>query len=159
VFSNELKKLHSLKIKYSMIKHDYKEFIKLTNTVLPIKHMDKYINLVNKYKNLTLMLSHNDLSRDNLLWNKNQNKIHFIDYEWARINNQYWDIANFIRETSLKNKWIKYLANINKLDLKILEDFIYISINYAYQWTFAMPQTKKILMYRKKMLSKLNKYL
>lgn len=154
-FSQEIKKLHSHKIKQPIIKHDNYEFINKVKNKLPQVYINKYLNLVNKYKDMKLVLSHNDLSQDNLLWNKKENKIHFIDFEWARINNQYWDFANFIRESNLSQKSIKYLANINKLNLTTLKDFIYICINYAYQWTFVMPQTKKILSYRKKLLKKL----
>jgi thiamine kinase-like enzyme len=157
-FTKRLQKLHSTKNKYGVINHDHYEFIKFVKNKLSQAHIVKYKNLIEKYKNLKLVLSHNDLSHDNLLVNKQDNVIYFIDYEWARMNNKYWDVANFIRETNLKKKWIKYLASANKLDLTILNDFIYICINYAYQWTFAMPQTSKILSYRKKILNKLKEF-
>jgi thiamine kinase-like enzyme len=118
----------------------------------------KYKNLVLKYKNLKKIISHNDLSSENLLWNQKEHSVYFIDYEWGRMNNIYWDFANFIRETNLKKQSIDYLCKNNKLKRDVLMDFVYICINYAYQWTFAMPQTKKILTYRKKILAKLQKY-
>lgn len=159
IFSSELNKLHSCKNLNGVINHDYFEFVKIARNKISNTHLTKYLNLLSKYKNLKLVLSHNDLSQDNLLWNEKEKRIFFIDYEWARMNNQYWDIANFIRESNLKKTYIKYLAHINKLDYQILKDFIYICTNYALQWTFAMPQTTKILTYRKKLLIKLNKYL
>ena len=158
-FSKQLNRIHTIKCNYRVFKHDFYEFIKLANNKLSKQHINKYREIVNKYKNSKLVLSHNDLSSENLIWNKKENKVHFIDYEWGRLNNVYWDVANFIKETNLNKKSINYLANINKLKLNILNDFIYVCINYAFQWTYAMPQTKKILTYRKKLLSKLQKYL
>jgi thiamine kinase-like enzyme len=98
------------------------------------------------------------LNSDNLLLSKPK-EIIFIDYEWGRLNNKYWDIANFIRESNLSLQAIKHILTYDKsLDKNILNDFIYICTNYAYQWTFNMKQTKKILMCRKINLAKLNKY-
>jgi thiamine kinase-like enzyme len=158
-FSSRLNRLHSTKPKFSISIHDHYEFFKMANIKMSKYHQDKYKYLVNKYKNDKLVLSHNDLSSDNLLWDKTENKVHLIDYEWSRLNSVYWDVANFIRETKLSKKSIAYLATINKLKLNILKDFVYICINFAYQWTFAMPQTKKIITYRKQLFSKLQKYL
>jgi thiamine kinase-like enzyme len=102
-------------------------------------------------------LSHNDLSADNLLLTVKK-QIIFIDYEWSRLNNEYWDLANFIRETKLSNRNITFLATKSNLSLTILQDFIYICTNYAYQWTYMMPQTTKILQYRKQLNKQLNLY-
>lgn len=157
-FSSTLQKLHRCKNLNHVIKHNYYEFLDIVRDKLAAYHIDKYKHLTSKYQNLKLVLSHNDLSADNLLWNKVDKKVHFIDYEWARMNNPYWDVANFIRETDITQESINYLASVNELDIDILTDFIYICINYAYQWTFVMPQTKKILSYRKKLLTKLKKY-
>jgi thiamine kinase-like enzyme len=94
--------------------------------------------------NMPLVLSHNDLSADNLLYTKDH-KVVFIDYEWARLNNEYWDVANFIREVDLPLTKIKLLCKY--MDITKIKDlliFVYLATNYAYQWTFNMPQTTKI---------------
>jgi thiamine kinase-like enzyme len=98
------------------------------------------------------------LNSDNLLLTKSK-QIIFIDYEWGRLNNKYWDIANFIRESNLSLKMIKCILSFDKsLDRKVLCDFIYMCTNYAYQWTFNMKLTPKILKCRKINLVKMNKY-
>jgi thiamine kinase-like enzyme len=47
---------------------------------LTIKHKNKYMELVTKYRKMPLVLSHNDLSTANLLVRPNH-EIIFIDYE------------------------------------------------------------------------------
>jgi thiamine kinase-like enzyme len=107
---------------------------------------------------MPLVLSHNDLSADNLIYTPNHQVI-FIDYEWARMNNVYWDVANFIREVNLSLGKIKLLCKLmNISNLNALLIFVYLATNYAYQWTFNMPFTKKIKKYRKITLIKLERY-
>jgi thiamine kinase-like enzyme len=98
------------------------------------------------------------LSPDNLIYT-HKNQVIFIDYEWARLNNKYWDIANFIREVDLPIKWIKVLCNLLKIKhLKKLLIFVYLATNYAYQWTFNIPSTIKIKKYQQITYRKLQKY-
>jgi thiamine kinase-like enzyme len=107
---------------------------------------------------MPLVLSHNDLSTANLLVRPNH-EIIFIDYEWSRLNNEYWDAANFIREACLSQKQIQFLLSCNpKWKSEILNDMIYICTNYAYQWTFNMPNNSKMIRCRKLNLNKMNKY-
>jgi hypothetical protein len=54
---------------------------------------------------------------------------------------------------------IKYILSYDKaINSQILYDFIYICSNYAYQWTFNMMQSNKILKCRKLNFVKMNKY-
>jgi thiamine kinase-like enzyme len=122
-----------------------------------LKHKQAYLQLIENYKDLPLVLSHNDLSADNLIYT-NQHQVIFIDYEWSRLNNVYWDVANFIREVNLPIVAIKYLCKALKINLQSLLVFVYLCTNYAYQWTFNMLQTKKIKLYRQQIFKKLEHY-
>ncbi|MGL5591598.1 MAG: phosphotransferase [Mycoplasmoidaceae bacterium] len=152
----KINKLHSTIItdNDSILIHDYFAYMDQAKNI-DNKIKDKYISLVNKYRNLDKVLSHNDLSKKNILFNGNE--IIFIDFEWSRLNDNYFDVANFIRENNISNKWIKFIqANIENIDLNILKDFIFITACFAYQWTFVAKQDNKTIKYRKKCLKKMN---
>jgi thiamine kinase-like enzyme len=82
----EINHIHQIKIIKPILKHDYFDCFKKAK--LPEMHKNKYLQLINKYKNLSLMLCHNDLNAENVLIDKKQRLI-FIDYEWGRLNNKY----------------------------------------------------------------------
>ncbi|MGL5245986.1 MAG: phosphotransferase [Mycoplasmoidaceae bacterium] len=152
----KINQLHSTNItdNNEILIHDYFEYINEDKN-LDHKIKDTYISLVNKYSNQKKVLSHNDLSRKNIIYNSNE--IIFIDFEWSRINNNYFDVANFIRENNISNKWINFIQkNIENIDINILKDFIFITTCFAYQWTFVAKNDKKTINYRKKCLKKIN---
>lgn len=155
----EIMKLHKTNIKdFEIINHDYLSFFDKT-IFFDQFDKDMYLKLINKYKNLDLVLSHNDINPKNMIYDYKSRKIILIDYEWGRINNKYWDVANFFRETNLNIKWLDYMLSFyTDLDKKIMYEFLYLCTNFAYQWTFGMKETKKILNYRKKIKVKLMKY-
>ncbi|MDE5553413.1 MAG: phosphotransferase [Malacoplasma sp.] len=109
---NEIKRVHAIDIsKSSIIKHDY--FVFWKKAKLEEKHAKKYQELYEKYKDLPLVLSHNDINPNNMIYNKSQKRIYLIDFEWGRINNAYWDYANFFRESNLKLKYFDYLISLD----------------------------------------------
>ena len=111
-------------------------------------YVTKFNELVDIRKNDKLVINHTDINPDNILVLLPNNKIHLIDFEWVGLASDYWDYANFIRETNLNYKnfqWNKYIDNF---DMKILKQYIYITSVFAYLWTFNMPQTPKIIKYR-----------
>jgi thiamine kinase-like enzyme len=75
---SEINWLHQTKFTSKILKHNYFDAIKYAK--LSTKHHQKYYVLLNKYHNLPLCLSHNDLSADNLLLTVKK-QIIFIDYE------------------------------------------------------------------------------
>jgi thiamine kinase-like enzyme len=156
-FAKSLITLHNINTKtHKILKHDYLDCFKRSK--LPSRHRDKYLSLIKQYQNIPMVLSHNDLSADNLIYTPNHQVI-FIDYEWSRLNNAYWDVANFIREVGLPLNKIKELYSYLKLeDIKTLLNFVYLSTNYAYQWTFNMPMNPKIKKYRSIVLKKMEHY-
>jgi hypothetical protein len=66
-FSKQIKKLHAFTDKSTVISHNYFEFLLVSQVNIPNIHLLKYKNLVLKYKNLKKIISHNDLSSENLL--------------------------------------------------------------------------------------------
>ncbi len=152
----EINKLHSIEFSKckNIILNDYLIYMdKTKNLQKEIK--EKYIYLINKYKDLEKVISHNDLSPANIIY-KNK-KIIFIDYEWARINDNYFDIANFIRESNLSLKWLYFFSNnLDNVKYDILKEYIFIVTCFAYQWTFIANEDSKLLKYRKKCFKKMN---
>ncbi|MGL4647217.1 MAG: phosphotransferase [Mycoplasmoidaceae bacterium] len=153
----QINRLHAIDISNNkkIIINDYLIYLDHTKN-LDEKIKKLYIELVNKYEGLPKVLSHNDLSLQNVLWDGKN--IIFIDYEWSRINDNYFDIANFVRESDLSLKWLPFLAkHLNGVDLKILNDFIFIVSCFAYQWTFVAVENDHLLRYRNKCYRKMLK--
>lgn len=157
-FAKTLEHFQKIKINSKITQMDYYCFEKITNFFGLKKQLKKYHEIIDKYKNLPLVISHNDLSPKNLIWYKN--KITFIDYEWGTLNNKYWDVANFLRE-------IKYpIKNLSKIlkeyfkwaNLNIMYEFLFATTFFAYQWTFFPKINKKILIYRKNTKKLMTKY-
>lgn len=124
-----------------------KKFEKKINTYVNRIYIDKYLELIQKYKNLSNCLSHNDLSLLNLIFNPKNYDLKLIDFEWSRLNNAYWDYANFIRESRLNFELSQRLAKLAKLDWLILRDHIYICTCFAVQWALSMPKDKNVYQY------------
>jgi thiamine kinase-like enzyme len=113
--------------------------------------------LINEIKDDKIVPCHNDLSIENMLIDKNNNVI-LIDYEWARMNSIYWECANFIRNTNYNLKQINLFCKLAKLNYEHMKKYLFICSCYAYQWTFNMPQTNKVLSYRKITFTKMMFY-
>lgn len=159
LFCDEIKKLHALKINnLNILKHNYLEFFdeKIKNEY--VVYSQKYFELINKYKDLPLIFSHNDTNPWNIIYSWKESKIYLIDFEWSRINNDYWDYVNFFRETSLNIKWLKYMCDYVNIDFNLAKEFLFICTFFALQWSFKVDETEKLLKYRKRVLKKLKKY-
>ncbi|MDE6472901.1 MAG: phosphotransferase [Ureaplasma sp.] len=157
LINQEILLLHKTKIENEILEFNPFVFYELSKNKLDIKYLELYTELINKNKHLTKVLSHNDISLVNIIYHKN--KVYLIDFEWTRLNNYYWDYANFIREADLSLKKIKYWTKINNsLELKTLIEFLYLTTCYAMQWTYATSENKKLIKYRKKTFKKLIKY-
>lgn len=159
---DEIKKIQSIEsseIQEMSIK-DYYQFMSIAQIDNEIK--EAYKKLLNKYKNLELVIAHNDIRPANIIVKKHDDKkkIHIIDYEWSSLNNKYWDLANYIREieypfneieTIIKNKF-------DYLDMNILKEFLFITTCYAVQWTFFPQESDELLAYRENALNLMNQY-
>ena len=94
----------------------------------------KYVTLLKKYKDEKWVSCHNDLNKDNVVIN--ENKAFLIDFEFKRINNKYWEIANIFNEDSLNKRHFKlFLKYYKGLEKEKLNDFIYINKIFIKYWS------------------------
>lgn len=135
-----------------LLKHDYYSFY--SNGRTPKKYLDAYKKIVEKVSTTSWGFSHNDLNLENMLIDNDSN-IHFIDFEWSRINHPYWDFANLIKETLWSYSKIVNFSKIAKLNLKLLVEITFVAICFSYQWTYSNSFSFKILIYRLKMYMKM----
>ncbi len=122
------------------------------------KHFyNEYVHLLNKYINEPKdIVCHCDLNPNNILFDKKNNVINLIDFEWARKNTVYFEIANLARE-NMSKKQILYLAQLyGNINLQKLKDYLIISCLYAYQWTLSISDNYAIRKYRKHVLHRLD---
>lgn len=157
-FLNKLNKaieqLHKNKINKEILNQNFEEFLEKSSLEQNIK--DKYLSLLNTFNNDKLVMSHNDINPSNMLIIQDK-EIYFIDYEWARINYYWWDITNYIREVKLPMWKIYIFCLLNKISFKQMKQHLFVCTCYAYQWTFYMQQTNKIIAYQKE-VKKLMEY-
>lgn len=155
---NSIQELHNIDVKKVDIStHNYFEYCDENTKALYPDWYDLYEKLLDKYKDLDFVFSHNDINPLNMIYETRTKNIILIDYEWARINYRYFDLANFFRETKFKVKWLKYICLLYpQLEYKILLDFCFICTFFAHLWSFKIEQSEKIFKYRKKNLKRLN---
>lgn len=149
-----IEKLHTNKLNKQILYQDFGEFFEKSSLEPEIKN--KYLSLLETFRKDKLVMSHNDINPANTLIIGN-NEIYFIDYEWARINYYWWDITNYIREVNLP-LWKTYIfCLLNNISFKQMKQRLFVCTCFAYQWTFYMQQTDKIVNYQKK-VKKLMEY-
>lgn len=151
IVAKALKKLHATNYKgVEILKHDYHEYDKYIYRI-DEEYRDLFNRLVTKYAGIKQVLSHNDVSPLNMVWNKKEKSITLIDFEWVRLNNPYFDIASFFKETNLSIRWLEHLRwNYDQsLKIDILVDHFFISCMYSLLWSFSMNQSSKIKDFQK----------
>ncbi len=78
---------------------------------IPVVYENKVISEYEKISKLyPLVLSHNDLVKNNILFTFN--KVYFIDWEYAGMNNALFDVASFISENNLNDEQKEYFLKI-----------------------------------------------
>lgn len=156
--TKQIKKIQSIKLeKIPNVKvRDFYQF--LTIAKVDQIYLEKYKEIIEKYKYLDLVLSHNDIRPSNILINKS--KVTIIDFEWCTLNNRYWDLANFVRELEFPLNELKIIFTkyFKKLDFKILQDMIFATTCFAYQWTFFEKESSDLLEYRKNVFRIMKNY-
>lgn len=118
---------------------------------LKLKYQTKYLEIVDLYRDDPMVLNHTDINSQNILIDDNDS-IRIIDFEWCGLASDYWDYANFIREEGLRYSHLDWEKYIKGFDMKKLKDYIFATAVSAYLWTWAMPQTRKMIRYRRKVL-------
>ncbi|MBU3013962.1 phosphotransferase [Poseidonibacter lekithochrous] len=143
-----LKKLHKIKIKDTPYKieddfKNYKKILKDKKSKQIIKASVKELKKIKKYK-FEKVLCHHDLNQNNILFNKNIVK--FIDWEFACVNDRFFDIANICFEFKLdKNEekilLKKYLKKVKNKDIKKLASYKIVYKNLWSLWFKALKQS------------------
>ena len=91
-----------------------------------------------------IIFSHNDLNRENILFNKNY---FFIDWEYASANSPYFDLASIISSYDFNYKEIGYLFDgYNKnfiFDQEELKNWVKFTYFLDYIWRQCLVETTK----------------
>tara|TARA_Y100000768_G_scaffold203160_1_gene152870 strand:+ start:34 stop:783 length:750 start_codon:yes stop_codon:yes gene_type:complete len=106
----QIKKIHQIKVDkrthtFEKQIEQYKKIIKDSMLESEFKSLIEFLNISYEH-NYEIAFSHNDLNKNNILFNNN---ICFIDYEYASINNIFCDISRVIDEYKLEKHEINYL--------------------------------------------------
>ncbi|QEH61741.1 putative choline kinase [Spiroplasma chinense] len=145
IIADGIKKFHSLTVSTVTIKSfDYLAFLEFFENNInkliyelsfEIKEIKEEIKLL---KNLEKVISHNDLVPGNILFKGDELK--FIDYDYVKFNDKFFDYASFITETCNDNQeFIDEFIEILKEKEMLKEDELkYLNISIKYQdivWT------------------------
>ncbi|WP_216082902.1 choline kinase [Candidatus Mycoplasma haematohominis] len=140
-----------------VLQHDDLEF--LNEDKLDFQNVVLYRRLVNKYKKEIRVLSHNDVSLSNLIYEPKTGELTLIDYEWGRVNHPYWDYGNFVKESNLSKELMILLAQEANLSLYKLYEFAIIATLYSFQLSFVFKeQTIGLQEYRNRLSNQLLRY-
>ncbi|WP_381415109.1 phosphotransferase [Spiroplasma endosymbiont of Anurida maritima] len=132
----EINKLHKIKTNGKISIFNPKEYLNIFIKEISndkqysiINEMVKNINwqkLEDSQKSENLVISHNDLNRNNIVLLNS--KIMIIDFEFVTINSKYFDIASFMSESLVElddiNYWIQ-LGNYNELEKEYINAWVY----------------------------------
>lgn len=80
---------------------DLEKVSKIPAKALLINEVETMQDYIVKYCNLNnskVVFSHNDLLLGNIIYNKDESEVYFIDYEYSALNWQSYDIANHFNE-------------------------------------------------------------
>lgn len=135
--------LHKLKLK----KHELKKLATLLRTLHKIKIKGKF--------NKDFVLCHHDLNPQNIIFS---HKITLIDWEYARVNDRYFDLANICIEFNLSKKKEGYFLhcyfkNSSLWDVKKLYQYKLDYLNCCIVWFEEENNEKEKLGYVKKLNS------
>ena len=118
-----LKEIHELKNKKNI--HTFNEQINAYKKILNTNKLPKVYTKLNalikmsKTNNQQNVFSHNDLNPTNILFNKN---ICFIDYEYASLNNKFFDISKIMLSFDMKpneqNVFLESYGIKNHIDIR-----------------------------------------
>ncbi|MFA6667635.1 MAG: choline/ethanolamine kinase family protein, partial [Bacilli bacterium] len=165
--AKKLKKLHSAKVS---VPFGYMMFHKLDvykNGVNKDLYVDKsYENRIIRevrkiFAKTPMTLCHNDLVKDNLLF-KFSNVI-LIDWEYAGMNNPYFDLASFVSENNLNEKQEEYFLQkyfgykYNNIKKKRVDLFISFEDILFYYWALFLEAKRHDEIYNKIAVNKLNR--
>ena len=118
-----LKEIHELKNKKNI--HTFNEQINAYKKILNTNKLPKVYTKLNALIKMSItnnqqnVFSHNDLNPTNILFNKN---ICFIDYEYASLNNKFFDISKIMLSYDMKpneqNVFLESYGIKNHIDIR-----------------------------------------
>ncbi len=144
LIANALIELHSLKV-HNIEPFNLKERIELyknyTSSILEIE--EQILQEYEQYKDDELVICHNDLVPGNILII--DKKVELIDYEYASLNDPFFDLASFISENNINNPLVirffleQYFKKpVTKEQYQKLKVFINLNNLLWYYWALMM---------------------
>lgn len=148
LIAKALSKLHSSKIKIKTKFSPLKRLNYYKKSIKPNLHIQSEKIIIKnylKYKK-TYVPCHNDIVLGNMLFK--DNKLYLIDYEYAALNDPYFDLASFISENDImeQDKITLFLNTYfkgNAFETNKLTDFIHFLDLLWYYWAMYNYETKK----------------
>lgn len=138
---SKVKKFHKIKVKEKVYDlqsdlQNYTKTLKDNKSKKLIKESLKVLKIIQKYKK-KLVLTHHDLNPKNIIFYKNNIKI--IDWEYAGVNDRFFDLASICVEFNLNTKKEKllikyYFKNKNFIHFLKLRYFKIIYTNLCKLW-------------------------
>ena len=149
-----LRKFHSSNIaginKFN-VKEKIKQYKTMAKTASLLKE-EEIIKQYEQYENDELVLCHNDLVPGNILFINH--KVELIDYEYASLNDPYFDLASFLSENNITDEIvIKFFLEqyfkepIKEEQYKKLHAFINLNNLLWYYWALMMYEIDKQTIY------------
>jgi thiamine kinase-like enzyme len=145
--AKSIKTLHTIKTndKTYKLKDDFKNYKKILKDQKSKQLIRSSLNELKKTKKYKFekVLSHHDLNKNNILFYKN--KVKFIDWEFACVNDRFFDLANICFEFNLNQSQEKrllkeYLRKVTKEDIKKLASYKIIYENLWILWFKALEK-------------------
>ena len=146
----EIKKVHEIKtdnVEINSIKNaieHYRDILK--HKIKNSWHLDQGFKIFDSLwsREEQIIFSHNDLNRENILFNK---KYFFIDWEYASTNSPYFDLASIISSYDFNNQEIGYLFDgYDKnflLDQEKLNNWVKFTYFLDYIWRQCLIETTR----------------
>lgn len=146
----EIKKVHEIKIDNIAINNfenlidNYRDILK--NKIQNNWYLNQGFKIFNSLscRKEQIIFSHNDLNRENILFNK---KCFFIDWEYASANSPYFDLASIISSYDFNDEEVGYLFDgYDKnflLDQEKLKNWIKFTYFLDYIWRQCLIETTK----------------
>ena len=146
----EIKKVHEIKVDNVAINNfenaieNYRDTLK--NKIKNNWYLNQGFKIFDSlsYRKEQIIFSHNDLNRENILFNK---KYFFIDWEYASGNSAYFDFASIISSYDFNDEEIGYLFyGYNKnflLDKEKLKNWVKFTYFLDYIWRQCLVETTK----------------
>ena len=144
-FSGELS---TAKIKYHL--NSYFDSCSQTDQKALQNDYEEAIRLLDCIKNLkedrALVPSHIDLVVENILFQNQDNKLWFIDWEYSAMASPFWDIAMICNQGNLNitNKWYLVnivLNNVTDKDMAMLNNYQHIVKSISHCWLKAFTDS------------------